>query len=155
MSVFLVDTNIFVYSLDSRDGWKRTRAIEVLNILGRMDTGVVTPQVLGEFFVTSTRRIPEPLSVPEAGRLVTDMARSWPVFDLTPGIVLEAIEGVQRHGMSYWDATLWATAKFHEVPYILTEDYRDGALVEGVRYLNPMVRSFDMAVLTGAPQQHR
>jgi len=57
--------------------------------------------------------------------------------------VLEAIHATTRHSISYGDALIWATAKLNGVPYILTEDFDDGLLVESVRFLNPFAAHFD------------
>ncbi|HXG36684.1 MAG TPA: PIN domain-containing protein [Dehalococcoidia bacterium] len=148
VNAFLVDANVLVYAYDPTDGRKRERAISILDHLSATQLGVLSVQVLGEFFVTVTRKIPSPLTPNQAERSVTNYIRSWPVFDLTPLIVLEALRGVQRHKISYWDSLIWATARLNQVPYVLTEDLDDGALLEGVRFLNPFSASFDLALLT-------
>lgn len=144
---FLVDTNVLVYAYDPTDGAKRERAIAVLERLGGQQTGALTAQVMGEFFVTVTRKIPAPLTPAEAERSLTNYARSWTVHSLTAAIVLEAIRGVQRHRLSYWDALIWATAKLNQVPYVLTEDMQHGLFLEGVRFQNPFAPEFDLALL--------
>ncbi len=144
--VFLADTNVLVYAYDPSDGTKRERATEVLERLGARQAGALTVQVMGEFFVTVTRKIPSPLTPAEAERSLTNYARSWLVYDLTSSIVLEAVRGVQRHSLSYWDALIWATAKLNQVPYVLTEDMQHDFLLEGVRFQNPFVAEFDLAL---------
>jgi len=146
-SAFLVDTNVLVYAYDPADAAKRARAIDVLERLADGRSGVLTAQVLGEFFVTATRRIQPPLTLAEAERSLTNYTRSWPVHDVTWIAVLEAVRGVQRHRLQYWDSLIWATAKLNGVLNVLSEDFSDGALVEGVRFLNPFVESFDLAAL--------
>jgi predicted nucleic acid-binding protein len=146
-SAFLVDTNVLVYAYDPSDGDKRKRSIEVLESLGTRQMGSLSAQILGKFFVTVTRKIPSPMTEAEAERSVTNYARSWVVYDLTKSIVLEAMRGLQRHRLSYWDSLIWATAKLNNVPNILSEDFNDGALLEGVRFLNPFTASFDLAWL--------
>ena len=70
------------------------------------------------------------------------LARVWPVFDLTRLIVLEAGRGVRDHRLSYYDAQLWATARLNQVPTVFSEDFRDGAVVEGIRFVNPFSSGF-------------
>jgi predicted nucleic acid-binding protein len=151
LSAFLVDTNVLVYAYDPSDGAKRERAIAVLDHLGAAQMGALSPQILGEFFVVVTRRIPSPLTVAEAERSLTNYARSWTVLDLTSAIVLEAVRGLQRSSLSYWDALVWSTAKLNQVPYVLSEDFTDDLLLEGVRFLNPFAESFDLAMLAAGP----
>jgi predicted nucleic acid-binding protein len=50
--------------------------------------------------------------------------------------------------MSFWDAQVWAVAKEGGVSYLLSEDFDDGAVVEGVRFVDPFTASFDIASLT-------
>ncbi|GAB4323896.1 MAG: PIN domain nuclease [Dehalococcoidia bacterium] len=147
MSDFLVDTNVLVYAYDPSDDSKRQRGIAVLERLGDSGRGVLTTQVLGEFFVTVTRKIPSPLSPEQAERSLTNYVRSWTVFDLTPAVVLEAARAVRQYQMAYWDALVWSSAKLNQVAYVLTEDLTDGTLIENVRFVNPLSDSFDLAML--------
>lgn len=144
---FLADTNVLVYAYDPTDGGKRERAITVLEALGTRHLGALSVQILGEFFVAVTQKIPSPLSRAEAERSVTHYVRSWVVYDLTELVVLEAVRGVRRHRLAYWDSLIWATAKLNGVPNVLSEDFTDGALLEGVRFLNPFAETFDLAGL--------
>ena len=146
-NAFLVDTNILVYAYDPADGAKHERAITALELLGTSERGAISVQILGEFFVTVTRKIPSPLTLAEAEHSLINYVRSWVVYDLTERTVLEAVRGLQRHGMSYWDSLIWATAKLNNVPNVLSEDFSDGALIEGVRFLNPFARAFDLTSL--------
>ena len=66
------------------------------------------------------------------------------MFDLTPLIVLEAARGVRDYSLSYFDAQLWATARLNQVPLLLSEDFQDGRLLEGVRFLNPLTAEFNL-----------
>ena len=49
--------------------------------------------------------------------------------------------------MSYWDAQLWATARLNQVDLVLSEDFQDGRVLHGVRFVNPFAPSFDLAAL--------
>ncbi len=140
--VFLVDSNVLVYAYDPADREKQRRASTVLESLGDTDAGALSTQVLGEFFVTVTKKISAPLTLAEAERSLTNYARSWVVFDLTAIIALEAIRGLQRYRLSYWDSLIWATAKMNHVSNVLSEDFNNESLLEGVRFLNPFKKDF-------------
>jgi predicted nucleic acid-binding protein len=103
--------------------------------------------VLSEFLVTVTRKIEPPLTLEEAERSVTNYMRSWVVYEVTARAVVEAIRGVRQHQLSYWDSLIWATAKLAGVPTVLSEDFSDGQLIEGVRFRNPFRAAFDMTLL--------
>ena len=82
-----------------------------------------------------------------AERTIMLLARSWWVFSVTPAVVMEAIRGSQRLGLPYADALIWATARLNGVPTVLSEDFSDGALPEGVPFLNPFRPEFDVTAL--------
>jgi predicted nucleic acid-binding protein len=147
LSGFLVDTNLLVYAYDSTEGEKRRRAIGVLRTLGSSTQGSLSTQILGEFFNTVTRSIPVPLSADDAERSVAEYVASWLVHAITPAVVLEAIRGAQRFHLAYWDALIWATAKLNQIPAVLSEDFQDGAILENVRFINPLSSEFDLALL--------
>jgi predicted nucleic acid-binding protein len=60
--------------------------------------------------------------------------------------VLEAVRGVRDHQLAYWDAQIWATARLNQVPLVLSEDFSNGAVIEGVRFVNPFASDFDLDV---------
>lgn len=146
-NAILIDTNILIYAHDPRDRHKRGQALTVLNNLIARDQAVLGTQCLTEFFNAVTRRLPEPLSPKQALAQVERFASSCYVLDLTPAVVLEGCRGSIEHGLSFWDALIWAVAKMNQVPFILTEDAEHGRLLEGVRFLNPFATSFDLAIL--------
>jgi predicted nucleic acid-binding protein len=63
---------------------------------------------------------------------------------ITGPIVLEAVRGVRSYNMAYWDAQIWASARLHQVPLIFTDDFNNGAVIEGVRFVNPLEDGFDL-----------
>ena len=79
-----------------------------------------------------------PLSGEDALGRIKHYASAWTVYDLTPHIVLEAVRAVRERNMSYWDAQIWAVARLHRLPVVLSEDFQDGFQLEGVRFLNPL-----------------
>ncbi|MHB8377944.1 MAG: PIN domain-containing protein [Dehalococcoidia bacterium] len=145
--VSLVDTNVLVYAYDPADPAKRERAIAVVEHLASTRSGALTAQILGEFFVTVTRKITPPLTSVEAERSVANYLRSWQVYGVTPADVGQAVRCTRRHGFSYWDALIWAVAKRRGVGTILSEDFTDGARVEGVRFINPFTARFELSIL--------
>ena len=136
-SVFLIDTNILVYAHDPRDYDKQRRALFVLDNLVRSERAVLSVQCLSEFFAVATRRLPEP----------ERFVRACRILDLTTQAALEGCRGVAQHGLSIWDALIWAVAKLNQVPYILTEDAEHGRFLEGVYFLNPFASAFDLTLI--------
>lgn len=81
----------------------------------------------------------KPLGVTDARQIVEDYRAAWLVFATTPDTVLLAIDGVERHQLSFWDAMIWATAVIGGVPKIYSEDMQHGQSIEGVRVENPLL----------------
>lgn len=136
---YLVDTNVLVYAYDRSDPQKQAKAIDVLDALVKNDSGVLSPQILSEFFTVVTRKLPAPLSVEEGYKSIGNYLRSWNVTDLTGLVVLEAVRGVRDHRLSFWDSLIWATARMNQIPVVLSEDFSDNSALDGVRFLNPFV----------------
>lgn len=139
-----VDTNILVYAYDYSDPVKSERATHVINYLVKHQLGVISTQVLSEFFVTVTRKIPERLSLLEARERVQAFVQVWTVVDVTGLVVLEAFRGMEVYRFSYWDAQIWAVAKLNQIPVILSEDFNVGSVIEGIRFENPLADDFSI-----------
>jgi predicted nucleic acid-binding protein len=138
---FLVDTNVLVYAYDRSEPAKQATAINLLEHLTSVQSGVLSAQVMGEFFVTVTRKLAAPLTVDRALESLENYLASWTIVDTTSLVVLEAARGVRDHHFSYYDAQIWAAARLNQVPYILSEDFNP-ALIEGVQFINPFETNF-------------
>jgi predicted nucleic acid-binding protein len=71
------------------------------------------------------------------------MADACEVLPLTPAVTFRALDAVPRHGLSFWDALIWAAAKENGISVIHTEDFQDGRDIEGVQFRNPFVAGED------------
>jgi len=139
----LVDSNVLVYAYDRSEPEKQAAAAAVLDRLVVAGAGVLTSQVLAEFFVTVTRKLAAPLEPAEAVDRVRNLVLAWPVIDVTAMIVMEAARGARDHQLHYWDAQLWAAAKLNQIEVVFTEDLPSGTVVEGVRFVDPFASGFD------------
>ncbi len=140
----LVDTNVLVYAYDRSEHAKQRLALAVLDLLAGTQRGVLTTQVLGELFVTLTRKLTERMAVEQAAERIHHYVLSWPVLDVTRLIVLEAARGVRLHQLSFWDAQIWATARLNQIPVILSEDFDANRTLDGIRVVNPFTPDFDL-----------
>jgi predicted nucleic acid-binding protein len=140
----LLDTNVLIYAHDRSEPEKQQQALRVLDRAQSTEAGALTAQVLAEFFSTATRKLTATLTPDDAARQVELLARVWPVFDLTTFTILEAIRGTRTYQMAYWDAQIWASARLNQIPIILSEDFDSGAVLEGVRFVNPFAGDFEL-----------
>ena len=142
MADILIDTNVLVYAHDRGEFVKQQQAIRALEALQLAGTGRLTAQVLAEFFRVVTKSARPLLTIEQARQQLGYIARTWPVLDVTPLVVLEAARGVQDHQLSYYDAQVWATARLNQIPVIFSEDFTSGITLEGVRIINPFASDF-------------
>jgi predicted nucleic acid-binding protein len=147
----LIDTNVLVYAYDRSEPLKQQQALQVLRELAESGRGAVTTQVLGEFFTVVTRKIPSPLSAGEATAQIRNHLQLWTVIEMTGALVLDAAIGVRDHKMSFWDAQIWAAARANWIPVVLSEDFSDGSVLDGVRFLNPFLPGFALKRCLASP----
>jgi predicted nucleic acid-binding protein len=142
MAAMLIDTNVLVCAYDRSEPDKQRRALEVLDALARSGDGRLSAQVLSEFFVNVTRRIAAPLTTAQACERLQHYVQIWPVVPLTSQVVLEAVRGVQQYRFNFWDAQIWAAARLSQISTVLSEDFNPGAVIEGVRFVDPFADDF-------------
>ena len=137
--VFL-DTNIILYAYDVSAGEKHQRAKEIVLDLWNSGLAVISTQVLQEFFVTATQKIPKPLDNRFAKDIVGDLLK-WEVV-INDGVsVLEAIELLLQYGYSFWDSLIIEAAIKGGAEILLSEDLSHGQTIQGVTIMNPFKTS--------------
>jgi len=128
-----LDTNVLVYADDKAAPGKQRRALEVIADHRRAGTGVVSLQVLQEYFVVVTRKLQVEARI--ARRKIELLAE----FDVaTPDVadILAAIDLHRLHSLSFWDALIVRSAKQAGCRVLLSEDMQ-AREVDGVRVVNP------------------
>ena len=130
-----LDTNVLLYAYDPSDRIKRRVALAIMEGLSISRCGVISTQVLGEFFSVATRKFHMPAATAYAR--LAHFVQAFDVAGVTPDIVLEAARDAIRRQINFWDAQLLAVARAERIPVILSEDLQDGAVLDGVRIVNP------------------
>ena len=128
------DTNVLVYADDKAAPAKQRRAIELVAEHRMARTGVVSLQVLQEYFVTVTRKLRVDAGI--ARRKVELLAE----FDVAvPNLtdILAAIDLHRLHGFSFWDALVLHSAKQAGCNILFTEDMQQARKIGGVEIVNP------------------
>lgn len=132
-----VDTNILIYAHDVDAGDRHWRSKRVVAELWETGLGMLSTQVLNEFYVNVTRKIPSPLD-PARARAVLEPYLSWKIQTLGPESVLAASEIQQRYRLSYWDALILHAASSGGASLLYSEDLNPGQVMEGVEVVNPL-----------------
>lgn len=130
-----VDTNVLIYAHDVDAGRKHEIARDVLRALWAERAGMLSVQVLQEFYVNATRKIPEPLSKAKA-RTVIDAYAVWCVDPVTSDVTAAfRIEDDAKIG--FWDALIIAAAARGGAARVLSEDLNAGQVIAGLAIENP------------------
>lgn len=135
--VFL-DTNIIVYAYDLSNKEKHAKAIEIIEELWASGLGVVSTQVLQEFFFTVTKKIAHPLHIKAAQEIIKDFLK-WDVVVNNGDSIVEAIEIYQKYKYSFWDSLIITSAMRGSVNLLISEDFSHGQIINGIKITNPFM----------------
>jgi predicted nucleic acid-binding protein len=130
------DTNILLYADDEDAGVKRDRARVVLAEALAEGTGVVSTQVLQEYFVNATRKLKLD---PAKARARLEIYLGFEVISVRVEHILGAVDLHRLRALSFWDALVVRCASDAGCDRLLTEDLHAGLKVEGVVVENPFV----------------
>jgi predicted nucleic acid-binding protein len=133
-----VDTNVLIYAHDMDAGLKHDRAVSIVSGLWEKENGILSVQVLQEFYVNVTRKISRPLTPASARGLIQNYL-AWHVETNEPSTVLLASEIGERNLLSFWDALIVASASKAGADRILSEDLNPGQVIEGILIENPFL----------------
>ncbi|MFC1886015.1 PIN domain-containing protein [Thermodesulfobacteriota bacterium] len=135
MSKIFIDTNILVYTLDEFDIEKRQTCRLLLKSLIRDSRGVISTQVMQEFYVTATKKLgADPL-------LIKDIVHSFERFEvvvINPLLIYTAIDCGVINRISFWDALIVVAAENARCERLWTEDLNHGQVIHGIRIENPL-----------------
>lgn len=133
-----IDTNILIYAHDRSAAAKHERARDLLRALWDQGGGGLSIQVLQEFHVNITRKVPRPLSPSMAAEIIADLA-AWSVHSPSANDVLDAIQLQQRYGVTFWDAMILTSARALGCAIVWSEDLNAGQNYGEVQVVNPLV----------------
>ena len=131
-----VDTNVLVYAYDVSSPEKHAAALDIMKDLWNTGRGIVSTQVLQEFFVTVTKKVPLSLDVMDAKEIVKDLLK-WKTIAVDGETILEAIDIHQRYRYSFWDSLIIASALEGGAATLLSEDLSHGEMIKGIQIVNP------------------
>jgi predicted nucleic acid-binding protein len=133
-----VDTNVLIYAHDVDAKAKHETAKNVLRELWSRRTGVLSMQVLQEFYVNVTRKIAKPLSK-DAARRVVNSYSIW-CIETTPAEIAAAFQIEDKSRIGFWDALIVASAAKSGAVRILSEDLNAQQMIAGIRIENPFAQ---------------
>ena len=130
------DTNVLIYADDKAAPAKQRRALDLVAQHRLAGTGVVSLQVLQEYFVTVTRKLHVD---PRIARRKVELLAEFDVAAPGVGDILAAIDLHRLHGFSFWDALVLRAAKQSGCRVIFSEDMQQAREIDGVHIVNPFL----------------
>jgi predicted nucleic acid-binding protein len=134
---FFLDTNIFVYAFDDKSPAKAKKAAQLIRRAVDTGEGIVSYQVVQEFFNVALRRFSRPMNVAEAEQYLITVFRPLMAVHSSPAIYSNALQIAGKHRLSWYDALIIAGALTGECITLYTEDLQRGREIEGLRIENP------------------
>lgn len=136
---FFLDTNIFVYTFDGRAPAKAKKAAQLVRRAAETGEGIISYQVVQEFFNVAFRRFAQPMSVADAEQYLITVLRPLLAVHSSPAIYFEALRIGEKHRTSWYDSLIVAAALESQCEKLYSEDFQHGQKIEGLRIENPFL----------------
>lgn len=134
-----LDTNIFVYSVDHRDVRKASIAHDLLRQCTVNKTGVISFQVVQEFFNVAMKRFPSMFSPEDAIAYLRTILHPFLGVHSSLGLYVEALSIQNRYRLSWYDSLIVGAASEAQCAVIYSEDFQHGSKINGIRIQNPFI----------------
>jgi predicted nucleic acid-binding protein len=129
-----LDSNVLAYAQDTAFPIKQQRSRQLIAALAAAGTGVISTQVLQEFFVTATGKLGvEAL----AAKAVLQTFSVFEIVQVSPRLVEDAIDCSVLNHLAFWDALIVTAAASAACSVLHSEDLNAGQTILGVRIENP------------------
>lgn len=137
---FFLDTNLFVYTFESPATAKSRTAAKLIREAIQTRKGVISYQVVQEFFNVAFRRFSLPMTSDEARRYLETVFRPLLTLHSSESLYIAAIRLCSEKRIAWYDALIVAAALEAECEVLYTEDLQHGAQFEHVRIRNPFLQ---------------
>jgi predicted nucleic acid-binding protein len=104
---------------------------------GNKGEGIISYQVVQEFFSVAFRRFPQAMSVAEAEQYLVTVLRPLLAVHSSPTLYFEALRIAEKHRLSWYDSLIVAAALEGNCETLYSEDLQHGRTIEGLRIENP------------------
>ena len=134
---FFLDTNIFVYSFDVSSPKKSAQARKLIRSAIDTRGGIVSFQVVQEFFNVALRRFANPMSAVDAEQYLSTTFRPLLSIHSSQALYAEALRIAARFRLPWYDSLIVASAIEGQCDVLYSEDFQDGQQFGGVTITNP------------------
>jgi len=136
---FFLDTNVFVYSFDLSSPKKAAQATKLIRKGIETRSGIVSYQVVQEFFNVALRRFAKPMSSADAEQYLATTFRPLLAVHSSPALYAEALRILGRFRLAWYDSLIVASALEGQCDVLYSEDFQDGQHIGNVIISNPFV----------------
>ena len=136
---FFLDTNIFVYSFDQNAAAKAQRATQLIHEALTTQKGVVSYQVVQEFFNVALRRFSQPMQAADAEQYLSTVFRPLLGVHSSQALYAEALHLHAQSGLSWYDSLIVSAAIQARCDLLFTEDLQHGQRFGGLQVRNPFL----------------
>lgn len=136
---FFLDTNIFIYSFDPTEPGKASRSAELIRQALKTRAGIVSYQVIQQFYNVALRRFANPMTTAEAEQYLSTTFRPLLAVHSSQALYNHALQVVSRHKLSWYDAVILASAIEGECDVLNSEDFQNGQSFGTLRIVNPFL----------------
>lgn len=136
---FFLDTNVFVYSLDQTVPAKARRATQLVRQAVATRKGIVSYQVVQEFFNVALRRFAKPMTVADAEQYLATIFRPLTAIHSSQALYGEALGLSDRYRLAWYDSLIVAAAIEGQCRVLYSEDLQHGQRFEDLRVENPFL----------------
>jgi predicted nucleic acid-binding protein len=134
---FFLDTNIFVYSFDASAPKKAAQAKTLIRSAIETRGGIVSYQVVQEFFNVALRRFATPMSSTDAEQYLSVTFRPLLSVHSSAALYGEALRLGARFRLPWYDSLIVASAIEGQCGVLYSEDFQHGQKLGSVTISNP------------------
>jgi len=134
---FFLDSNVFIYSFDDRSPAKAQRALGLIREAHQSRKGVISFQVVQEFFNFALRRAAPPMSTADASAYLKSIFQPLPIVHSSHRLYTEALHMHERYRLSWYDALIVAAAMEAGCSVLYSEDLQHGQKFGATAVKNP------------------
>jgi predicted nucleic acid-binding protein len=136
---FFLDTNIFVYSFDRSAVVKARKAAQLIRKALTTQKGVISYQVVQEFFNVALRRFSQPMKAADAEQYLGTVFRPLLGVHSSQALYAEALHLQAKSGLSWYDSLIVSAAMQAQCDFLFTEDLQHGQRFGSLQVTNPFL----------------
>ncbi len=136
---FFLDTNVFVYCFDLTAPGKARRALQLVRTAVETRKGIVSYQVVQEFFHVALRRFAQPMAISDGEQYLSTVFRPLLAIHSSPALYGEALRLSARLRFSWYDSLIVAAAIEGQCSILYSEDLQSGQRIGDLEIKNPFL----------------